>query len=240
MSDSFRRIFLLSHMRAYSSLFGHILGSHPDINGYYEMHLGYRTTADLARQLAQYREQDLLKPDSQFLFDKILHNQYPLNLELAELQDAIILVSLRHPQASIQSIVTLFAQKPGDHAYATPVGATDYYCQRLNHLAEFCQQHARRYYYFDAGNLVEQPQPTLDRISQWLQLAITLKTDYQTFARTGQARAGDSSEAIHRGQIISSKQPAAERQLDDTVHQQADEQYQAARTVIRQHAIDAI
>ena len=28
------RIFLLSHMRAYTSLAGHILGSHPQINGY--------------------------------------------------------------------------------------------------------------------------------------------------------------------------------------------------------------
>jgi hypothetical protein len=29
-------------MRALTSLAGHILGSHPQINGYYEMHLGYQ------------------------------------------------------------------------------------------------------------------------------------------------------------------------------------------------------
>ncbi|MGV8991151.1 MAG: hypothetical protein ACOH1Q_07075 [Thiobacillus sp.] len=39
MSDRYARISLLSHMRALSSLAGHILGSHPQINGYYEMPL---------------------------------------------------------------------------------------------------------------------------------------------------------------------------------------------------------
>ena len=29
-------ILLLSHMRANTSLFGHILGTHPEINGYHE------------------------------------------------------------------------------------------------------------------------------------------------------------------------------------------------------------
>jgi len=35
VSDPYARIFLLSHMRVYTSLAGHILGSHPQINGYY-------------------------------------------------------------------------------------------------------------------------------------------------------------------------------------------------------------
>ncbi|TCS68990.1 hypothetical protein EDC61_1225 [Sulfuritortus calidifontis] len=43
------RIFLLSHMRAFTSLAGHILGSHPQINGYYEMHISYWDAAALDR-----------------------------------------------------------------------------------------------------------------------------------------------------------------------------------------------
>jgi hypothetical protein len=31
--DPYARIFLLSHMRAFTSLAGHILGSHPQIKG---------------------------------------------------------------------------------------------------------------------------------------------------------------------------------------------------------------
>jgi len=34
VSDPYARIFLLSHMRAFTSLAGHILGSHPQINGW--------------------------------------------------------------------------------------------------------------------------------------------------------------------------------------------------------------
>ena len=50
LSDPYARIFLLSHMRAFTSLAGHILGSHPQINGYYEMHLSYEDAAALDRQ----------------------------------------------------------------------------------------------------------------------------------------------------------------------------------------------
>ena len=38
-SSVYQHIFLLSHMRANTSLISHILGSHPQISGYYEMHL---------------------------------------------------------------------------------------------------------------------------------------------------------------------------------------------------------
>ena len=41
MPERYSRIFLLSHMRAFTSLAGHILGSHPQINGYFEMHISY-------------------------------------------------------------------------------------------------------------------------------------------------------------------------------------------------------
>jgi len=47
----FDRIYLLSRMRAFTSLAGHILGSHPQINGYYEMHLSYQHAAALDKQL---------------------------------------------------------------------------------------------------------------------------------------------------------------------------------------------
>jgi hypothetical protein len=55
LSD-YARIFLLSHMRAYTSLAGHILGSHPQINGYYEMHISYEDASALDRQLEMFRQ----------------------------------------------------------------------------------------------------------------------------------------------------------------------------------------
>lgn len=51
MPEHYARIFLLSHMRACTSLAGHILGSHIRINGYFEMHISYENAAALDKQL---------------------------------------------------------------------------------------------------------------------------------------------------------------------------------------------
>jgi hypothetical protein len=44
-----KSLFVLGHMRSYSSLLCHILGSHPQIDGYCETHIKYRTRFDLLR-----------------------------------------------------------------------------------------------------------------------------------------------------------------------------------------------
>jgi hypothetical protein len=98
-------------MRAYTSLLGHILGSHPDINGYYEMHLGYKSNEDLKQQMQQYAGQEALKPGSRFLFDKLLHNDYALELDRLTLGGEVILLSLREPEQTIKSVLSLFANK---------------------------------------------------------------------------------------------------------------------------------
>lgn len=50
-SNRYARIFLLSHMRALTSLAGHILGSHPQINGDYKMHPGYEDASNWLKGL---------------------------------------------------------------------------------------------------------------------------------------------------------------------------------------------
>ena len=180
MTDHYSRIFLLSHMRAYSSTLGHIIGSHPRINGYYEMHQSYLSDADLAQQIADYSQHDSLKPDSHYQFDKLLHNDYRLNLSLPALQDAVIFIALRQPEPTIKSIIKLFRQKSTDDLYAQPTGATDYYLERLQTLADFAQQHPQRYYYFDTENNL--PIATETEIKQGPakgQKSVSTMSDYQ-------------------------------------------------------------
>jgi hypothetical protein len=98
VSDPYARIFLLSHMRAFTSLAGHILGSHPQINGYYEMHISYEDASALDRQLEMFRQDDVLKRDSRYLFDKLLHNDYALK------------PGRRHPKINLN----LFAKRASD------------------------------------------------------------------------------------------------------------------------------
>ena len=77
-AGDYSRIFILSHMRAFTSLAGHILGSHPQINGYFEMHISYDDATALDKQLEVLQESETLKQNSQFIVDKLLHNDYQL------------------------------------------------------------------------------------------------------------------------------------------------------------------
>jgi hypothetical protein len=234
------RIFLLSHMRAYTSLLGHILGSHPEIDGYYEMHRSYAFGADLERQMRAYTERERLKPDSRYLFDKLLHNDYTLNLALPELGDAKILLALRQPEPTLKSILGLFTKKDADDLYADPAGATTYYIERLHALAAFSRQQPQRYVYFDAERVCADTRRLLDDLGRWLQLESPLTEDYRLFPQTGVAGTGDSSPAIATGHVI---HPAEDRHpdtaLDPALLQQAEQAYQACRQQLVAHAINA-
>jgi len=188
-------------MRAYTSLLGHILGSHPQISGYYEMHLDYRDPRALQRQLELYCEHDALKPRSRFLFDKLLHNDYALSAALIDHPDTRILLALRRPDDSIRSIVRLFRQKPEVERYAQVNAAAEYYIQRVQALADFCRDQAGRYFYFDAEAMVQEPGPLLALIGQWLALDTPLSETYERFSQTGVERKGDASSRLRSGRI---------------------------------------
>lgn len=195
------RIFLLSHMRAYTSLAGHILGSHPQINGYYEMHLGYEDAAALDRQLEAFRHDEVPKPGSRYLFDKLLHNDYvltPGRLGGAELK---VLIALAEPAHTIRSIVHLFRQKPDPDLYASPVVAARYYVERVRALDAFCQTSDGPYFYFDAELLQRAPEQLLSRLTDWLALDSPLSERYEVFGQTGKARRGDTSARVRSGSI---------------------------------------
>ena len=241
MTQPYSRIFLLSHMRAYSSLLGHIIGSHPRINGYYEMHQSYLSDADLAQQIADYSQHDSLKPDSHYQFDKLLHNDYRLNLSLPALQNVIIFIALRQPEPTIKSIIKLFQQKSSDDLYAQPTGATDYYLERLQTLSNFAQQHPQRYYYFDTENVCTDTDRLLSQLQQWIGMAEALSPEYGSFAKTGVAGAGDTSPLIHTGKILPDFQEAVDDvALDATLLQQATQAYQSCRQQLIHNAKDSL
>jgi len=188
-------------MRAFTSLAGHILGSHPQINGYYEMHISYDDASALDRQLEVFRQGDVLKPNSRYLFDKLLHNDYGLKPERLGPAELKILVALAEPERTIRSIVHLFRQKPDPDLYASPVEAVNYYVARVKALSDFCRTAERGYCYFDAELLQAAPERLLPRLSDWLALDSPLSERYQTFSQTGKAGRGDSSARIHGGRI---------------------------------------
>ena len=84
----------------------------------------YLSDADLAQQIADYSQHDNLKPDSHYQFDKLLHNDYRLNLSLPALQDAVIFIALRQPEPTIKGITKLSGGGNGDSFRAHFVCAT--------------------------------------------------------------------------------------------------------------------
>ena len=239
-SDSYARIFLLSHMRAYTSLAGHILGSHPQINGYYEMHLGYEEPAALARQLEAFRQDEVLKPGSRYLFDKLLHNDYALKPERLGLADMKILVALAEPAHTIRSIVHLFAQKPDPDLYASPVAAANYYIERLRALAGFCRTTDWPFRYFDAELLQREPEALLSRLTAWLQLDSPLSKGYEVFSQTGKARRGDTSARIRSGRIDRGRSDYSAVVVPQDVLQAAQAAYRECREQMIAGAADSV
>lgn len=236
----YSRIFLLSHMRAYTSLAGHILGSHPQINGYYEMHLSYEEPAALERQLEVFREHDALKAGSRYLFDKLLHNDYRLQPGKLGSANIKLLIALLEPEHAIKSIVDLFARKAVADLYASPVEAARYYVERVRALAEFSRNAGAPYYYFDAELFPRAPEQLLPRLTDWLELDSPLSERYQTFSQTGQARKGDSSERIHSGVIDRTPGDYSHVAIAPEVLDEAREVYQECRGEIIGRAADSV
>lgn len=236
MSGPPARIFLLSHMRAYTSLVGHLLGSHPEIDGYYEMHRSYRFADDLDRQAAQYAAADAPKPGRRYLFDKLLHNDYALDLDALGPIPVAVLASLRQPAPTLRSIVHLFAEKHHDDPYATPVGAAGYYIARLQALAAFGTRYQGRYFYFDAERIRSDTAATLRTLSAWLQLGSPLSPQYRRFSQTGVVGAGDSSPAIGAGRVLDAVNPYADIALDAASLAEAERTYADCRATLIAHA----
>ncbi len=240
MSERHARIFLLSHMRAFTSLAGHILGSHPQINGYYEMHISYQDAAALDRQLEVFLEGDALKAGSRYLFDKLLHNDYALQPEQLGLPQVKVLVSLLQPEHAIKSIVDLFAQKAAAEPYASPLEAANYYMARLQALAEFSRTSPLPFFYFDAELFQRAPEQLLPRLSHWLELDSPLSERYQIFSHTGKARKGDSSARIHSGRIDRTPVDYSHVTVPDEVLSPAQAVYEDCRRQIMARAADAL
>lgn len=234
------RIFVLSHMRAFTSLAGHVLGSHPRINGYYEMHLGYEDAAALDRQLALFLEHDALKAGSWYLFDKLLHNDYVLRPERLGQVEMKVLISLLEPEHTIRSIVALFAQKDGEDPYASPEGAAGYYVARLQALADFARTVERPYLYFDAEGWQRAPETLLPRLTGWLELDSPLSERYALFSQTGKARKGDTSERIRSGVIDRTPRDYSHIVVPERVLDEARMVYRECRRVIVAQAAEAL
>ena len=216
-------------MRANTSLFGHILGSHPDIEGYYEMHIGYYSWKSLWRQKLLYLENHDFKPGSSIFFDKLLHEYCVVAPEILARKGTRAIFMLRGPEKTIKSIVGLYRKNQPDHEFAQVAGATSYYVTRLEALADIARAMPRDYYYLDAEALIEHPSETLASLSTWLELSRPLSPEYQVFSKTGTPQAGDSSDMIKSGTIKQRQQSYPDIEVPPERLAEAEQVYREVR-----------
>ncbi|HFD80343.1 MAG TPA: hypothetical protein ENK05_08145 [Gammaproteobacteria bacterium] len=226
-------------MRARTSLAGHILGSHPSINGYFEMHISYEDGSALERQLELLQRHERLKEGSRYLFDKLLHDDYRLLPDQLGPTDTKILVSLLEPERSIRSIVALFRQKKTRAPYASAPEAARYYIERIETLARFARSTPGGYYYYDAASLVDTPEALLSRLTRWLELDTPLEPRYRLFSQTGKPRMGDSSGLIRSGRIRRTRSDYSHIELPREELVQALDRYRGCRAQLIDHARDS-
>ncbi len=197
------RIFLLSHMRANTSLFGHILGSNPHIEGYYELHESYQKPADFVLTKKKYYRSHCPKKGATYLFDKLLHNHHALNESLLKKEDRLIIM-IREPAATVKSILKIFADKP-DSRWADRDSAELYYIERMEELRRLSGVLKGWYFFLKSEDLILNTEHTLQVLSRFLELPTPLSERYEKFSKTGQRGFGDSSSNIVSGKVIKKK-----------------------------------
>jgi hypothetical protein len=201
-----RQLFVFGHMRSYSSLLSHILGSHPQIDGYCETHIKYRWHFDLLRLQRRVRELTGEPLSGDYVLDKVLH-EYPLARSILDSPRTRGIVLVRRPKETLRSIIGMGLEH-GSGAGRTAWHrdfelVARYYETRLAGLLRLTELLRGRVVFVEAEALLSDTRSVLDRLELFLELRSPLQSDYRKFAHTGEASFGDPSRIIRTGRVTS-------------------------------------
>ena len=238
LTGKFRYLFVLSHMRGYTTLVSHILGSHPQISGYFELHQSYRTAFDLFLMRVRVANGLNYQVHGTYLLDKILHSRLHISPDILQREDVFTIFTIRKPEESIRSLMNMTMQKSLMDARKKP-GTLDYamahYVDRLNSLKNMSHIPRNRIY-VDGESLVENPEPVLEFIRSFLHLDEKISASYSTFKLTGtDAGAGDFLGYIKQGKIVKQRDAHNEYQITPDALEKACEVYEETRSVLKKN-----
>lgn len=203
MSDRRRYLFLLGTMRSGSTLLASILCSHPEVLGYGETHVVYRSAADLGELEARVGRAHGIDPADigpRRVLDKLLHDGLIRDPGIFGRIDLACLFLLREPRRTIQSIVHQLGSTLDD--------AFTYYQERLASLERYAEvfPHSAFLTYED---LVGNPERTLAGLTAFLDLDPPLAPEYRLQPLHDVKGVGDRSEAIHAGRVLANPRELA-------------------------------
>ena len=195
-----RYLFVLGHMRSYSSLLCHILGSHPQVDGYCETHVKYRTRFDLLRLRSRVVKLTGEPLRGRYVLDKVLHN-YPLASSILRSPNTLSIVLVRRPVPTVQSIVNMGLHYSDVAWYRDLDAVARYYEERVGALVQLAEELRGRVMFMEAETLLSRTGDVLQNIGRLLELSGPLQSDYKQFAHTGEGGFGDPSETITTGRV---------------------------------------
>ena len=226
-------VFLCSHMRGYTSLFSHIIGSHPEIKGYSEMHQSYTSNYSLVQLRFKSKLTTKSLETPRFLFDKLLHDDYKIKGSILRKRNVYPIIMIREPEATMRSIINMGQTMTKVVSwYKDEEKVADYYCTRLKSLETIAKQAKGSIPFFTGEELIHQPEEVLATVTSYLQLRQPLTEDYETFSLTGTMGMGDPSEHIKKGSIIQKREKYDHISLTEEVTDRVNRQYESTKTLL--------
>jgi hypothetical protein len=200
--DAQRYILVVSHMRSFSSLLCHILGSHGQVDGYAETHQSYLDRTDLHRLAKKVEETTGDPVAGKYVLDKILDNQQQIAPSVLTKPNVKVLFLVRNAEETIASILQMGHAGGRKGRYSDPVQVLDYYATRLRLIDGYSAQRGRAAMFLESERLIDDTHAVLDGLSRWLELDAPLQADYRTFKFSGVIGYSDPSPNILRRSIV--------------------------------------
>lgn len=195
-------ILLISHMRSHSSLLAHILGSHPEIDGYSELHRRYDSRMDLREMTRRIEEATGRRRRGRYALDKLLHNAGHIDAAILRRDDVEVVFLIRNPVDTIPSIVRTSRAVDPSLPVAAPEAAIDYYVARLERIGRYSEFMGERAAFVESERLIDDTDAVLARLTRYLGLATPLEPTYERFPLSGRPGHGDPSTNILAGRVL--------------------------------------
>lgn len=220
-----RYMFLLSHMRSYSSLLGHLLGSHPQIAGYTETHHSYQSELDLVELALKIYHTNGRRLDGDVLFDKVLHGKYEFADSILQRKDVDLLFVLREPLATVRSTVAMSRRRKNPDWKGDPEKVASYYERRVQQLVDLAGRPHHSSAFLVADDLMTRTDEVLGNLGRFLDLATPLRATYETFEFTGKPTYGDPGKHISSGAIVTVRDKHDDIEVDSATERSIKEAF---------------
>jgi len=210
-------LFLLSHMRSFSTLLVHILASSPQLTGNRELHRSYHSVDEvhsIARQVTG-------EGSSATAMDNILHNHHQLGDEVLASNQCQWIISVRQPLPTLKSLWRWGGGKT--MPFRSPGRALTYYEERLDELAALAPQLRTGFVLLRPDRIVKHTDETLEALGRELGLTNPLSREYAVDETTGDPANGDFSRYIRKGRIVANRRHGVRPELTPEEIEQARE-----------------